>query len=120
MDKPVKHFQKYSSEDRANRAASHRMHFRQKQAVGEFFWTHPFVPGIAFPTRKAALKAAEQVHIIDRKNAVALPDGERTTVNRFDYNLAHSVDRIVQCDNGVWIKARNLTVFADQPEAVAA
>jgi hypothetical protein len=38
--------------------ASHRLGFRQKQSIGESFWTHPAVPGIAFRTRKAALQAA--------------------------------------------------------------
>jgi hypothetical protein len=52
---PVKHFQPYTSEQRADRAASHRLHYRQKQSAGEVFWTHPAVPGIAFPTRIAAL-----------------------------------------------------------------
>lgn len=45
------------------------------------------------------------------KNKVRLPDGEVTTVWRFDYNLAHAANGLVQCDNTVWIKARNLAVL---------
>ena len=59
MTKPIKHFQKYTPEQRASLAASFRMGHRQKESVGEVFWTHPDVPGIAFPTRKRALLAAE-------------------------------------------------------------
>ena len=39
---------------------------------------------------------------------VRLPDGEVTEVYKVDYNIAYSVNGIVQCHNGVWIKARNL------------
>lgn len=60
MDKPVKHFQKYSHTERSDRSASHRLGYRQKLAVGEVFWSHPAVPGIAFHTRKAAAEAAEK------------------------------------------------------------
>ena len=54
----VRNFQRYASEDRADMRASHRLGFRQRQRVGEVFWTHPLVPNIAFPTRAAALRAA--------------------------------------------------------------
>jgi hypothetical protein len=42
---------------------------------------------------------------------VRLPDGEVTEVYKVDYNIAFSVRGIVQCCNGIWIKARNLTVL---------
>ena len=63
MDKPIRHFQKYSHTERADRASSHRLGYRQKHAIGEVFWSHPAVPGIAFPTRKAAIRAAEAATI---------------------------------------------------------
>jgi len=59
MSKPVKHFQRYSSAERADRLASHRLGYRQKQQFGEVFWTHPHVPGLAFATKAAAVKAAK-------------------------------------------------------------
>jgi hypothetical protein len=54
----VRNFQPYTSEQRANHAASFRLGFRKRQSVGEIFWTHPAVPNIAFPTRKAAAQKA--------------------------------------------------------------
>lgn len=51
-------FQPYGSEARANHAASHRLGHRQRQATGEFFYTHPARPGTAYPTRSAAARAA--------------------------------------------------------------
>ena len=49
---------------------------------------------------------------INRSRSVQFPDGERTTVNRFDYNLAYSANGVVQCDNSAWIKAKALKVIA--------
>jgi hypothetical protein len=57
---PIKHFMKYSSETMADRGASFRLTEGQRRSEGEFFWTHPDVPGVAFPSRKAALVAAER------------------------------------------------------------
>lgn len=54
----TRHFQRYSSDHRADRVASRRLGHRQRDAVGEYFYTHPAFPGIAFPTRKAAQDAA--------------------------------------------------------------
>lgn len=54
----VRCFQKYTHEERANHAASHRLGYRQRGSTGQFYWTHNLVPGIAFPTRKAARLAA--------------------------------------------------------------
>lgn len=55
----VRHFQRYTPEQRASRAASHRLGHRQRTAVGEYFYTHPDVPGVAFPTRSAAFRATQ-------------------------------------------------------------
>lgn len=52
-----RHFQRYTPEQRADHAASGRLGYRQRDSFGEFFWTHDSVPGIAFPTRKAAVEA---------------------------------------------------------------
>lgn len=51
-------FHAYSSECRANHAASHRLGYQQRRATGEFFYVHPAFPNTAFPTRCAAAKAA--------------------------------------------------------------
>lgn len=53
----VRHFQRYTSDERADLAASHRTGHLQRHAVGEYFYTHPNVPGIAFGTRQAAALA---------------------------------------------------------------
>jgi hypothetical protein len=54
----VRCFHLYSSEVRANHAASHRLGFRQRRREGEFFYMHPDLPNKAFPTRGAAANAA--------------------------------------------------------------
>jgi hypothetical protein len=51
-------FQRYTSQDRADRAASHRLGFRQREQIGEAWWSHPLCPGVCFPTRAAAYRAA--------------------------------------------------------------
>lgn len=51
-------FMRYDSITRANMASSHRLGFRQRTSIGEVFWTHPRCPGICFPTRIEALRAA--------------------------------------------------------------
>jgi hypothetical protein len=50
----VRHFQRYSSEERAARAASHRLTEGQRRSVGGYFYTHPAVPNVAFSTRAQA------------------------------------------------------------------
>jgi hypothetical protein len=55
---PTKIFQRHSSETRANLAASFRLGYRQREAVGVFFWIHPWFPNIAFDTRKSAIERA--------------------------------------------------------------
>ena len=59
---PTKHFQRFTHEQRADMQASHRLGYQQRHSLGTVFWTHEAVPGIAFPTRKAAIKAAEAVN----------------------------------------------------------
>jgi hypothetical protein len=55
--KVIRHFQKYSHEQRADLAANFRAGYQQRRAVGEFFYSHPAVPNRAFPTRGAAARA---------------------------------------------------------------
>jgi hypothetical protein len=57
MRRVVRHFQRYTSAQRADLAASHRVGYRQRRAVGEYFYTHPEVPGVGFPTRSGAARA---------------------------------------------------------------
>lgn len=58
MKRVTRCFQAYSSEQRANHAASFRLGYQQRQSLGEFFYTHPDVPNIAFKTRKRAATTA--------------------------------------------------------------
>ena len=58
LKKVVRNFQHYDHEQRANHAASHRLGHRQREAVGETFYTHPAIPSVAFPTRRRAAEAA--------------------------------------------------------------
>lgn len=51
-------FQAYTSVQRADVAASHRLGHQQRHSTGEAFWVHPDLPGLAFPTRIAAARAA--------------------------------------------------------------
>ena len=50
-------FGQATAEQRANHAASHRLGHRQREAVGEAFYTHPDIPNRAFPSRRAAAEA---------------------------------------------------------------
>lgn len=54
--KPVitRSFQKYTSEQRANRMASPRMSNTQKEKNGEYFYTNEREPNIAYSTAKEA------------------------------------------------------------------
>jgi len=51
-------FTRYTPEMRASMASSFRLGYQQRHNVGEAFWTHPLRPGVCFPTRPAALRAA--------------------------------------------------------------
>lgn len=50
-------FQRYTSEQRANHAASHRLTPGQRQATGEYYYTHVHAPGLAFGTLTQAERA---------------------------------------------------------------
>lgn len=50
--------QHYDSETRAMHAASFRLGHRARTAVGEFFYTHPMLPGRGYSTAKQATMAA--------------------------------------------------------------
>lgn len=54
-------FQQYDSATRANHAASFRVGRVKRTAVGEHYYTHPMVGGIAFPTAKAATARAYEL-----------------------------------------------------------
>jgi hypothetical protein len=54
----TRHFQRYSPEERARHAASHRLGPRQKTSAGSYFFTHPELPGRAYASRGEAARAA--------------------------------------------------------------
>lgn len=55
-------FQRYSGEQRANHAASHRLTANRRNAVGEHYFVHAHVAGRAFPTRAQAERAGYERH----------------------------------------------------------
>lgn len=57
MKKVVRMYQPYTSEQRANHAASHRLGHKQRKADGHFFYMHPAIKNRAFDTRTQAAKA---------------------------------------------------------------
>jgi hypothetical protein len=57
MRRVVRHFEHYTSEQRSNMMASHRLGYQQKRAISEPFYTHPDVPGLAYSTRGEAARA---------------------------------------------------------------
>jgi hypothetical protein len=57
--RPYKVFQAYTHEQRSDISASFRLGYKQRQQNGFSFWVHPQFPGIAFETRKSALRYAE-------------------------------------------------------------
>lgn len=67
IHKPVRCFFKYTSECRTDRVASHRLGHRQRAAIGEFYYTTPFIVDRAFSTAKSAKIAAHRVIV---KNAL--------------------------------------------------
>jgi 3'-phosphoadenosine 5'-phosphosulfate sulfotransferase (PAPS reductase)/FAD synthetase len=54
----VRQMQRFTAEQRADRAASHRMGHQQRRAVGDMFYTHPDVSGLAFDSPARAARAA--------------------------------------------------------------
>lgn len=57
--KTTRHFQKYTSEQRAQRAASFRLTGKQREAAGEYFYTNKF-EDIAYRTKKEAKEGAKR------------------------------------------------------------
>lgn len=57
-ERVIRCYQPYTSEQRAGHAASHRLGYRQRVAVGEFFYIHPALPNRCFDTRGLAARAA--------------------------------------------------------------
>lgn len=56
--KATRCYEHFSSEQRANLRASHRLGSQQRQADGEFYYTHPMVPNRAFRSAGDATRAA--------------------------------------------------------------
>lgn len=57
----IRCFQRYDSNARSDRAASHRMRHQQRQAVGEFFYVHSMIPDRAYSTAQQATMAAYDI-----------------------------------------------------------
>lgn len=76
----TRHFQRYTSEQRATHAASHRTGRRQREAVGEFFYTHEMAPGQAFTTAKAATKHAFAIFVASARIAIEPAPIERLRI----------------------------------------
>jgi hypothetical protein len=55
IPEPVRCFNRFTSEERANKMASRRQGYRQRQQEGDFFWVHEMCPGIAFRSRGQAI-----------------------------------------------------------------
>ena len=53
-------FQRFDHNQRADMMTSHRLGYRQRQRIGEFFYVSSHIPGIGFRTRGAAVKAAQR------------------------------------------------------------
>jgi len=53
----IRCYHRFSPETRVNLATS-RTGYKRRQATGEYYYTHPQVPGLAFPTAKAATTEA--------------------------------------------------------------
>ncbi len=53
-DHAVRCFARFSSDDRANVAASFRQGYQQRQRIGDFYYVHSLVPDRAFPTQSLA------------------------------------------------------------------
>ena len=59
----TRNFDKFTAEQCANHASSHKMGFRQRQAVGQFFYTHKLCPSIAFDTAQQATERAYEIYL---------------------------------------------------------
>jgi len=58
MKKVIRCFNAYSSDQRASNAANFRMGYQQRRSIGDFYYVHPDVPNVAFPTRTRAAQHA--------------------------------------------------------------
>jgi hypothetical protein len=58
MKRVSRRFHAFTSEQRADRAASFRLGYQQRREIGEFFYVHPDFPNTAFQTRSRAARAA--------------------------------------------------------------
>lgn len=54
IPKAVRCWQKYDHNTRANLASSHRVGFRQRDSLGEYYYIHPLAPDRAFDSPSAA------------------------------------------------------------------
>ena len=63
----TRNFQPFDSEQRANIAASHRLGFRQRKSVGQYFYTHELCGNISFFTAKQAVTNAFQNYLCQFK-----------------------------------------------------
>ena len=74
--KTVRHFQKYTPEQRAERMASFRGGHRQREALGEYFYTHELEErSIAYPSPKEAKENVRRrlvEHALETGNRVPL------------------------------------------------
>lgn len=59
----VRHWHKYDVNQRTEVASSHRQGFRQRQAIGEFWYSHPRIPDRAYDTAKQATVRAHEVYM---------------------------------------------------------
>lgn len=60
-------FHKYDSTARSDRAASRRLTPGQRESVGEFFYTHDLLPGVAFSTAKQATTQAYEAFVASKE-----------------------------------------------------
>ena len=59
MRRVVRHLHRYSVDERTTLAtAAQSVGYRRRQAMGEYFYSHPDVPGIAYRRRSDAAIAA--------------------------------------------------------------
>jgi len=70
--KPVRYFQRYTPEQRVDRAASFRLGPVQRERVGDYCYVHPLRPDRAFPSPSQARRATHW-HLIEQALRQGLP-----------------------------------------------
>jgi hypothetical protein len=70
--KPIRCFQRYTSEQRADRAASFRLGPVQRDQVGEYCYVHPLLPDRAYPSPSRARRATHW-YLIEQALRQGLP-----------------------------------------------